>query len=535
LVKQIVLLSGSIGSGKTTLCQLLDARFRTVSLKTKEVIKELASRVKQERRALQRYGESLDRRTNGQWVRDALTRALAQYDDETIVLVDSVRIEAQIEAIRQAYGGRVYHIHLHAPEAILAQRYEDRRNDIKELSSYSDVKKNKTEREVARLADIADVVIDTEKCTKHDVLVRAASHLGLYGREYLRLVDVLVGGQYGSEGKGNVVSHLAREYEMLVRVGGPNAGHKVYEEPEPYTFHHLPSGSRCCDADLVIGAGAVLYVPMLLQEIGECRVDASRLSIDRQAMIISDQDREDEKRLVQEIGSTGQGVGAATSRRIMQRLTEPAKLAEDVPDLKPFIKDTREVLDEAFFRRKRVLLEGTQGTGLSLYHGNYPHVTSRDTTVAGCLAEAGISPSRVRKVMMVCRTYPIRVQSPDGPGRTSGPMSQEISLEEIARRSGIDLDELRKIEITSTTKRKRRIAEFDWAMLRKAASLNAPTDIALTFADYLSIKNRDARRFEQLTQESIRFIEEIERVAAAPVSLISTRFHSRSIIDRRSW
>src|SRR5438552_584284 len=75
LVKQIVLLSGSIGSGKTTLCQLLDARFRTVSLKTKEVIKELARRVKQERRALQRYGESLDRRTNGQWVRDALTRA----------------------------------------------------------------------------------------------------------------------------------------------------------------------------------------------------------------------------------------------------------------------------------------------------------------------------------------------------------------------------------------------------------------------------------------------------------------------------
>src|SRR5438445_1583364 len=109
----------------------------------------------------------------------------------------------------------------------------------------------------------------------------------------------------------------------------------------------------------------------------------------------------------------------------MGRGSNPPELARDIPDLKPFIRDTFEVLEEAFFNRKRVLLEGTQGTGLSLYHGNYPHVTSRDTTVAGCLAEAGISPSRVRKVVIVCRTYPIRVQSPDGQGLTSGPMSQE--------------------------------------------------------------------------------------------------------------
>ena len=79
------------------------------------------------------------------------------------------------------------------------------------------------------------------------------------------------------------------------------------------------------------------------------------------------------------------------------------------------------------------------------------------------------------------------------------------------------------------------MSEFDWELLRKAASLNVPTDMVLTFADYLSIRNRDARRFEQLTEETIRFIEEIERVAGAPVSLIATRFHSRSIIDRRAW
>ena len=77
--------------------------------------------------------------------------------------------------------------------------------------------------------------------------------------------------------------------------------------------------------------------------------------------------------------------------------------------------------------------------------------------------------------------------------------------------------------------------EFDWTLLRRAASLNGPTDIAITFADYVSVKNREARRFDQLTAETLRFIEEVERVAAAPVTMIATRFHSRSIIDRRSW
>ncbi len=79
------------------------------------------------------------------------------------------------------------------------------------------------------------------------------------------------------------------------------------------------------------------------------------------------------------------------------------------------------------------------------------------------------------------------------------------------------------------------MAEFDWAQLHSASALNGPTDVALTFADYVAASNQDARRFEQLTNRTIQFIEEIESVAGAPVSLISTRFHARSIIDRRNW
>ncbi len=117
----------------------------------------------------------------------------------------------------------------------------------------------------------------------------------------------------------------------------------------------------------------------------------------------------------------------------------------------------------------------------------------------------------------------------------NGRLAKELDWTVIERRSGHKKDELRSSEKTSTTNRLRRVGEFEWDLLRKSASLNAPTDVALTFTDYLKKKYRNARRFEQLDGDTIQFIEEIERISGAPVSLISTRFHSRSIIDRRSW
>ncbi len=113
-------------------------------------------------------------------------------------------------------------------------------------------------------------------------------------------------------------------------------------------------------------------------------------------------------------------------------------------------------------------------------------------------------------------------------------MGLEIDWRTVAERAGLDPQELEAREKTTTTKRKRRVAEFNWGLLRKAATLNGPTDIALSFTDHLSVDNRSARRFDQLRPETIQFIEEIERVAGAPVSLIVTRFDYRYIIDRRT-
>ena len=538
--KIIVLISGNVSAGKSTLGEGLRRQYSSTTVKTKEILKDLAvKRLKhdlpRERSALQEFGTKLDAETAGEWVLNALKKHIAEarVAEDGVVVVDAVRILPQIKAIRKAYQFAVKHVHLEAPPPALAQRYKKRGNtEVKELKKYSDVSKDPTEARVALLRQSADFVVDTERCTPEDVLVRVATFLGLVTRDYSRLVDVYVGGQYGSEGKGHIISYVAREYQVLVRVGGPNAGHKVFMDGGAVTHHQLPSGTLRTDAKLLIGAGAVLNVDLLLEEIAHCKVPVDRLCIDPQAMIIKKSDITGESKLQKTIGSTKQGVGFATARKIRDRGGK-VDLAADYKQLRPYIKSVWEELEKAYSSGSKVLVEGTQGTGLSIHHGSYPHVTSRDTTVAGCLSEAGISPSRVRKVVMVCRTYPIRVQNPkDG---TSGEMSREITWNEVARRSGISLAKLKKTEKTSTTNRDRRVSEFDWALLRKTAAINGPTDVALTFADYLHKANEDARRFEQLAPDDIQFIEQVENVAAAPVSLISTRFDFRSIIDRRAW
>lgn len=535
---RIVVLSGPIGAGKSTLARGLCNRYSGVRVSTRDLLMgRLGEGIQAGREELQKLGTELDNATNGTWLRDDLAKVLKESDNPELIVVDSVRIVEQIETLREAYARRVTHIHLTATEATLTKRYEERKAVAKivEAASYEEARKDPVESQISTLADDADIRIDTERAAPGDVLVRAAARLGLLDVSHEPCVDVVVGGEYGSEGKGNICFYLAPEYDVLIRVGGPNAGHEVFlPSGDTYIHHLLPSGTRHGIGELLIGPGAVLDVRKLLKEVSDSDVDASRLHIDAQAMIIQEQDKEAEAELASRIASTRQGVGAATSRRVMRG--PDVELAGDVPELEPFITKTSDFLEAAYRDGKRLLLEGTQGTGLSLFHGPYPYVTSRDTTVAGCLAEAGIPPGRVRKVVMVCRTHPIRVQNPDEEGMTSGPLTQELEWEEVEERAGFAQDELKASEKTSTTKRQRRVGEFEWDLLRRSAILNSPTDIALTFVDYIDKENEKARRFDQLTEETIRFVEEVEQVTGAPVTLISTRFHPhRSIIDRRSW
>jgi adenylosuccinate synthase len=543
--KIIILLSGEISAGKSTLSKKLEEKFNFKVLRTREAIEELRKKhVKGnpgDRTFLQEGGAALDKIDEGKWVLDFFQQQFKlSSEDDRLFVIDSVRIASQIKHFRKAYGHIVFHIHLLASPEKLKERFMQR-EEVASLEAYEaeqkyeQSKRDLTEMQVDSLAADADLCINTERSTPEDVVVRIASFLKLLAPTGGKLVDVLVGGQFGSEGKGQISAHISPEYDCLLRVGGPNAGHTVYEEPEKHVFHHLPSGCyRNQHAKLLLGPGTVINVDKLMEEIAKYNVVdefSKRLVIDENAIIISEKDIELEKENQTKISSTAQGVGAATATNILARLwAETKHKAKNHPKLKPFIGSTFNELEDMYRNNKKILLEGTQGTGLSLHHGLYPYVTSRDTTVSGCISEAGISPMRINKIIMVTRTYPIRV------GGTSGDFqSNEIDFDIIAQRSGLDPHLLKKREITTTTKKERRIAEFNWSLFRKACELNSPTDIALTFVDYFSKDNEKARRYDQLTQETKQFIEEIERCSGVKVSLISTGFDYRAIIDRRNW
>jgi adenylosuccinate synthase len=508
----IVILTGEIGAGKTSLAELLLTQYNFTLLKTSEALNYWAKSKKfhkkkeeDSRMFLQRIGENLDKDTKGTWVVEYFQSIINRSER---IIIDACRITEQIQAIRQSYGHQnVVHIHLKVSKQELERRYFMRNNfnmnDLQAIHNYQIYKSNSTERKVKDLISNADLVIDTEKTDKDDNLVRVASFLRLPPSIHSGIVDVIIGGQFGSEGKGQIAAYLAPEYDCLIRVGGPNAGHKVFEDENTDTFHILPSGTRRSpNSKIILGPAAVIDLQVLLEEIKKYDIQPDRLVIDGNCTMITEDDIKSET-LLDKIGSTKRGVGAATSNNLfLNRLQESVThKARNCVKLKSFIGSSHEQFELLYSQNKKILLEGTQGTMLSLHHGIYPYVTSRDTSVSGCLSDAGISPKRVRRIIMVTRTFPIRVQNPiDG---TSGPFSRsnntnEITYEELASKSKLILEDILRIEKTSTTKRQRRIANFNWAIFREACELNSPTDIALTFSDYIDSNNQNARRYDQL-------------------------------------
>lgn len=297
---------------------------------------------------------------------------------------------------------------------------------------------------------------------------------------------VLVGGQYGSEGKGAIAAHVAYDYDVHVRVGSPNAGHTIYWKNGKHVMQTIPCGWINPRAKIVIGRGALINMDLLMQELKHVEQYypdfRKRLYIDSQAGVLDERFHEQEGgtegEMHRRIGSTGEGVGPARMARI-SRDPEQFRLFESVVDeygLEDVVcYDTPTMLANLQDAGWDVLIEGTQGSGLSLYHSHWPYCTSVDTNAAGIIAEVGIAPKRVTDVLMVCRTYPIRVAG------NSGPMQGEITWEELSDRTGQDLVP----ERTTVTHKVRRIAEWDDDLFDKSCLLNAPTEIALTFCDYV--------------------------------------------------
>jgi adenylosuccinate synthase len=340
-------------------------------------------------------------------------------------------------------------------------------------------------------------------------------------------ITVVVGGQYGSEGKGKVCAHLALngDADLMVRCGGPNAGHTVDLGTTKYELKQVPCGFVNKSTRLLIAAGALIDLEILFHELELCGLGPDRLGIDVNAGIIGPNDRHAEasERLRDRLGSTGMGVGAAVSRRVLR--SPDFRLASEVEELRPYLTSVSEEVDRAVQSGRSVVVEGTQGFGLSLYHTEeWPYCTSRDTTAYSFLGEVGVG-AREISVLMAIRTFPIRVAG------NSGPLAGEISWEALQALSGYPHP---ITELTTTTKRVRRVAQYDWDVVMRAVRANRPSGIAIHGADYISYENKGKSRYEELTREFRRFVDEVEERLRVPVLLIGTGPHQNEIIDRRA-
>lgn len=339
-------------------------------------------------------------------------------------------------------------------------------------------------------------------------------------------LTVIVGGQYGSEGKGKVTSYLAQRdnVDIVVRCGGPNSGHTVDFNGQRYELRSLPAGFINPGTRLLLAAGCLINPEILLTEIKSTGIDPKRVGVDRNAGIISPSEGEEEGRLHlrDRLGSTLSGTGMGVANRVLRK--PEFKLAKDIPELREFLTDVSAEVNAAAEKGGKVLVEGTQGFGLSVYHSpHYPYATSRDTTASGFLSEVGLSPRLVTDIIMAVRTFPIRVAG------NSGPLKSEISWEELRERSGYPTD-LR--EFTTTTKKLRRVGLFDMELVQRAAMTNRPTKIALHGADYLSYGNKSVRNFHELEEAAIRFVRNLEGVLRVSVAQIGTGPANRELIDR---
>jgi adenylosuccinate synthase len=331
---------------------------------------------------------------------------------------------------------------------------------------------------------------------------------------------VLLGAQWGDEGKGKATDLLGDRVDYVVRYqGGNNAGHTVVIGDQKYALHLLPSGILSPNVIPVIGNGVVIDPAVLLKEISDLNergINTSKLKISTNAHLITPYHRTIDKvseRFLgkSKIGTTGRGIGPAYADKInrigirVQDLFDQSILKQKIEAalhdknqilvkvfnrkgitvsevldeylgyaqvLKPYVTDTSLLLDQALKACKVVLLEGSQGTLLDVDHGTYPFVTSSNPTAGGASTGSGVGPTKINRVIGILKAYTTRVGS--------GPFPTELFDE--------DGEVLRKIggEVGVTTGRNRRCGWFDAPIARYTVRVNGLTDFFLTKLDVLT-------------------------------------------------
>ena len=333
--------------------------------------------------------------------------------------------------------------------------------------------------------------------------------------------SVIIGGQWGDEGKAKIVDFLMSDHDVVVRYqGGANAGHTVVKEGTRFAFHQIPSGLLYPHTAGVLGNGMVIDPFSFLRELEDIISQGvnteGRLFISSAAQVVMpyhsifDNLRESDRK-ENKIGSTGKGIGPAYTdkharsgmrmgdfllekeklfSRVVKLVKEanrkmaiykapelsPRKVAADFINIKDvmghFIRDTQPMLNEFRMQGKRIMLEGAQGTLLDIDHGTYPFVTSSNSSVGGAISGSGLPPSVLERVIGIYKAYVTRV------GRGPFPTELQDQYGEKLRSKGN--------EFGTTTGRPRRCGWFDLVAARHSNYINDFSEIALTKLDVLS-------------------------------------------------
>jgi adenylosuccinate synthase len=328
---------------------------------------------------------------------------------------------------------------------------------------------------------------------------------------------IVVDGFFGDGGKGKIVSYLAvaDDAAVVARGGvGPNAGHTVVKDGIKYKLRMVPCGFVNERSLQLVGPGVLVNPEVFLKEIEVTGIEG-RIGLDPQCAIIEPKHIEADQKgyLKEKIGTTGTGTGPCNSDRALR----VAKMARDIPELAPYLKDVPLLVNEALDAGENVVLEGTQGTYISLFHGGYPFVTSKDVCAAAVCSDVGVGPTRITDVVLVCKAYVTRVGE--------GPLEGEISHEEAIKR-GWD-------EYGTVTGRQRRAAPFNYALAKRAAMINGATQIAVTKMDILYPEIAGSNDYESLPAEAKEFVEKIEKEIGLPVTFVGTGPGVNEVIDRR--
>lgn len=355
---------------------------------------------------------------------------------------------------------------------------------------------------------------------------------------------IVVGGHFGDEGKGKIISYLALKDNpsIIARAGvGPNAGHTVYRGGKKYGLRMIPCGFVNPKARLFIGAGVLVDIERFLMEV-EMTQTKGRVFVDKRCAVIEARHKEEDTRnshLKGEIGSTGMGCGPANAERAYRTI----KLAQDFPELKDYVADAAFEVNSALDRGEHVLVEASQGFGLSLFYGTYPYVTSKDTSASMAASDVGLGPTRVDDVIVVYKAYTTRV----GGGVLETEINDEnvknsrlwLDVLEEAKKKGIIGEHVNEIlakylgEVGTVTGRPRRVGDFDFKLAKYSAMVNGATHVCVTCVDKIFPECYGVGEYDKLSERAKAYLKNIEKELKVNATLISTGPDVMDVIDLR--